>query len=335
MRKRTPQVERSTRKTGFALQPLRNNKASIDQPTCSDTNICNSDVNNPVKVAVRVLQRISYSVCLAAAFLSCCKAAEDSPAIKDNKTNAFLTQAAEAESRGDYAAAQSCYKKATRHNPDSAEAWAAYGEHLRFYAHDVKAARDAFNKALAASEKNPRASAYAWRGLGELASKENQVEKAIELFKKSLNALPLADTHRSLCHLYCRQQNFKAAAEHAGEAVKLDPDDPIAILLYAAQLHRAGNQDEGLKQFEKALSLSGLDANGESAGPVHCCIYYNAAGYLAVKEDATGALKMLEKFFKTPNHRHLTREEIETDADFRSIKTTPAFNKLLKTHLAD
>jgi tetratricopeptide (TPR) repeat protein len=264
-------------------------------------------------------------------FLACCLSAEEPRTAE--KTAEFLDKAGNAEFRGDYRTAEKYYKKATTLNPADAEAWAAYGEHLRFYAHDYKGADTAFNKALAAPEPNARAAAFALRGLGELAAKEGLDEKAVELFKKSLTVLPLADTHRSLCHLYCRQKNFKAAAEHAGEAVKLNPDDAIAILLYAAQLHRAGEKTEGFKQFEKALSLSGMNAQGEATGPVHCCVFYNAAGYLAVIEDSKRALDMLKRFFKTPNHRHLTREEIESDSDFEKLKLQPEFQKLLKSQL--
>ena len=242
-----------------------------------------------------------------------------------------LEQAAAAELRGDNARAYELYTQATKENPDSAEAWAAFGEHLRFYAHDSKAASAAFKKALEAKQQNSNAAAFALRGLGELASKDLQDELAIGYFKKSLQALPLADTHRSLCHLYCRQRNFKAAAEQANEAVKLNPEDPIARLLYAAQLHRSGDAAEGRKQYEKALIDGGLNAQG----PVHCCVIYNAAGYLGVCADNPAALKMLQRFFETPNHRHLTRQEIETDADFESLKNMPEFRNLLDRYFPD
>jgi tetratricopeptide (TPR) repeat protein len=246
----------------------------------------------------------------------------------------LLEQASKAEFNGDYAAALKLYTEATRKNPGNSEAWAAMGEHLRFYAHDEKAASDAFKKALSVSDKKPQAIAFAWRGLGELAAKEQRDDEAIKNFKKSLEALPLADTHRSLCHLYCRQRKFKEAAEQAREAVKLNPGDAIAVLLYAAQLHRAGEMAEGRRQYDKALALGGLTPNGESAGgPIHCCVYYNAAGYLGVTGETGAAIKMLERFFKTPNHRHLARHEIETDADFESLKTLPEFQMLLNSNL--
>jgi len=242
---------------------------------------------------------------------------------------AQIEKAVSAETRGDYRAAFETYSKATVDFPDEAESWAALGEHLRFYAHDAKAAAAAFEKALAAPKKNANASAFAWRGLGELASKELRDDAAIDYFKKSLEALPLSDTHRSLCHLYCRQRKFKEAAEHARAAVKIDGDDPIARLLFAAQLHRAGETAEARQEFEKALADAKTNERGESTEPVHCCVLYNAAGYLGVTGNAAATLVMLKKFFATPNHRHLTREEIENDADFEILKGNPDFKALL------
>jgi len=263
------------------------------------------------------------------ALVQCSAAEQQSPDSGGLSIRQQLSKAGAADVSGDFENANSIYLKLTQKHPDSAEAWAAWGEHLRFYAHDGKAAAEAFNKALGAPQKNATASAYAYRGLGELAAKDQHDDAAIEFFKQSLAALPLSDTHRSLCHLYCRQKNFKAAADHARQAVELDPKDPIARLLYAAQLLRAEDRAEGQRQFEKALAEAGVDDEGKAKSPVHCCVYYNAAGFLGVIGKNEAALNMLQRFFETPNHLHLTRAEIESDADFEGLKETTAFKKLL------
>ena len=193
-----------------------------------------------------------------------------------------LKRAAELERAEDYPAALKAYKSAAENASESSEAWAALGEHLRFYTHDYPAAEAAFNKSLHAEKQVPRAAAYAWRGLGELEIKNNRPGNAIENFQKSAAVFPLADTYRSLCHLYCVQRQFKAASDAARRAVELEPDDAIARLLYAAQLHRAGEPEKARAEFQQALASSGLSPTGEAAGPVHCCILYNAAGYLSV-----------------------------------------------------
>ena len=278
---------------------------------------------------------IHYSLCvlLCASLGGLCHAAEPLSVEAENVMKKRFEQASVAELKGDNPAAYALYIQNTNEYPDSAAAWAALGEHLRFYAHDEKSAASAFQKALKAGQVDANASAFALRGLGELAIKAGQEDVAVDYFKKSIQALPLADTYRSLCHLYVRQRNFKAAAEAAEAAVKLSDGDPIALLLHAALLHRAGNAKEGRQQYDKALLAGGMNAQGQASGPIHCCVLYNAAGYLGVVADNQAALDMLKRFFETPNHRHLTRAEIESDSDFETLKTLPQFQKLLDTYL--
>ena len=246
-----------------------------------------------------------------------------------------LEQAAAAEFHGDYAAARATYTQATVQFPASAEAWAALGEHIRFYVHDTDAASVAFKKALTVEQQSPYAVAYALRGLGELEIKAGRVDEGVAYFKKSLAAFPLADTHRSLCHLYTRQRQFKEAAEEARAAVEINPDDAIARLLYAAQLHRSGQETKANTEFLKALEIGGMDSHGETDKPVHCCVLYNAAGYLSVAGKNDAALKMLRRFFDTPNHRHLSFDDIVSDSDFDNLKNLSAFQALLASNFKE
>ena len=259
-------------------------------------------------------------------------AADVPPEKAENTLRQKLEQASAAEGRGETESARAIYVRATELYPAFAEAWAALGEHLRFYVHDADAATVAFRKAIAAEHQDPYAAAYAWRGLGELEIKAGREDAGIGFFKKSLEAYALADTHRSLCHLYCHQRKFKEAAEQARCAVELSPNDAIARMLYAAQLQRAGDTELARKEYEKALLAGGMDSHGESKEPVHCCVLYNAAGYLSVSGQNDAALKMLQRFFETPNHRHLTRDEVVTDADFESLKDLPAFRKMIEVN---
>ncbi|HLX61693.1 MAG TPA: tetratricopeptide repeat protein [Planctomycetota bacterium] len=255
-----------------------------------------------------------------------------SPCGEDGALERQLNDAASAEAREEFAAARKLYEQTVKEYPESAEAWAALGEHLRFYAHDSQGAAAAFKKALNVPKPEAHATAFAYRGLGELAAKDGHIEVALDDFKKSADAQPIADTYRSICHLYCTQRKFKEAAEAAGEAVKFDPNDAIARLLYAAQLYRAGQTEQARKEYDAAASAHGIGADGSVKRPIHCCVLYNAAGYMGVSGEKQLALKLLREFLETPNHRHLTRQEIEQDADFESIKSMPEFEALLDKH---
>ncbi len=247
----------------------------------------------------------------------------------------IISTAAKAEREERFSDARTLYERATMEFGNSSMSWAALGEHLRFYTSESGAAKKAFESAIRARDQEPQAAAFAWRGLGELAAKAGKPAEAAALMLKSLQAKPLADTHRSLCHLYVMQRDWKNAADHARRAAALDPDDPIALLLYAAQLERSGDHKAGVEQASKAMSLAGLNSQGKHAAPVHCCVFYNLAGYYAVSRDSARALAMLESFFKTPNHRHLTEDEIKNDPDFIELRKSEEFKQLISKYFAN
>jgi tetratricopeptide (TPR) repeat protein len=285
----------------------------------------------------RKLFRIALPVLVVALSLGVCLAIRskmngDEP-VRASVLNQLLQSGEDAERRDDFSAAEECYRNAVSLFPQHARAWAHYGEFQRFYKHDDTAARNSFKKALDAGVPDAESAAYSWRGLGVLAEKSGDTATAIQYYNKSLAAKPLSDTHRSLCDLYGFQRDFAKAAEHARLAAEIDPDDPIALLLYATQLERAGRQSEGIEAFKRAIKLGGCDDQGRHAQPVHCCVLYNSAGYYAVCGKTDGALNMLAAFFETPNHRHLSRQYLLDDPDFVEMKKDQRFIDLVDKYL--
>src|ERR1043165_7856159 len=161
------------------------------------------------KMSIRFLSRPLALLLLLSSACSFC----EEPGSGLKPLEGQLENAVAAEARGEYETARKLYTQAAQDNPASGDAWAALGEHLRFYAHDSTEAATAFKRALAVRDPAPRAAAFAWRGLGELDAKEGRDDAAVDNFKRSVKAYPLADTYRSMCHLYCRQRKFKEAAE--------------------------------------------------------------------------------------------------------------------------
>jgi tetratricopeptide (TPR) repeat protein len=246
----------------------------------------------------------------------------------------LLRQGQEAESRGDKAAVGAAYERAVREFEDYSVAWSHLGEYRRFWAHDLNAAFDAFKKAIESPKTTDTSVAFAWRGLGELCRAKAKVDDAILCFEKSLSIAPVAETHRSLSALYATERrDFDKAAHHARAAVELSPDDPIALLQFAVQMVRFKKPEEAKKAFDKAIQVAGCDEQGRSTGLVHCCVLYNGACYHAVRGDKAAALAMLKEFFITPNHRHITRDEILRDPDFESLVKDPDFQALLEYRL--
>lgn len=248
----------------------------------------------------------------------------------------LLRQGQAAESKGDKAAAGAAYERAVREFEDYSVAWSHLGEYRRFWAHDLDAAWDGFKKAILSPRTTNASVAFAWRGLGEVARGRGGIKQAIECFEKSLSVLPNADAHRSLSALYATEKrDFERAARHARAAVELSPEDPIALLQYAVQMERFKKPREAKEAFATAIRLAGCDERGRSESLVHCCVLYNAACYHAVRGDKAGALAMLTEFFITPNHRHITKEEILRDPDFESLVKDRDFLALLEYRLPE
>ena len=246
----------------------------------------------------------------------------------------LLLEGERAERSGDVAGAGAAYRNARERFPEYALAWSYYGEYLRFYSADPEAAARAFRRAIAAPYTDKRATAFAWRGLAEIAHHQGSIDEAIRLLHKSIDLMPLAAAHRSLSALLATAyHDFAAAAEHASLALQLVPDDPLALMQYAVQLVRLGKPVEGRSAFVRALELGGCDERGSSAKPVHCCILYNAACYYAVSGADELALVMLQAFFKTPEHRHISREDLEADPDLEGLRQDPRFLELIDRFL--
>lgn len=253
--------------------------------------------------------------------------------IQDTTLAELAASGVAAERREDFAAAGAAYGRAIQRFPRHAQAWAQYGEYLRFYAHDEARAQAAFERAVQAPVADPAAVAFALRGLGDMAGRRGDLPRAIQYLAQSLEICPLADTHRTLCHLHGCAGDFERAAFHSQRAVELAPDDPIALLLHASQLKRNGRSAEAQAAFERALRLAGCDPGGGHEAPVHCCVLLNAAGFHAVCGEREQALKMLAAFFDTPNHRHLPRTHFLEDPDFAALRSDSAFTGLLDKYL--
>lgn len=278
-----------------------------------------------------------FVVILGALAIAGCQSPSTSTPVEVPEALALLLrQGEEAETRGDGSGAAAAYEQAVREFGDYSTAWTHLGEHRRFWSRDPEGAMQAFRRAIDAPRSTDSLAAYAWRGMGEIARGKGKVEEAVACFEKSLSIRPLADTHRSLSALYATERrDFERAARHARAAVDLSPEDPIALLQYAVQMARFRKYEASEEAFWKALGIAGCDERGRSNGPVHCCVLYNGACYHAVRGDKAGALAMLEEFFRTPNHRHITKEEILRDPDFESLAKDPDFKAVLDYRLPE
>ena len=274
----------------------------------------------------------SRAVCAAwVIVLAACRAPERAPS---ERLDQLLRHGEEAESRGDGQAAGVTYEQAVRDFGNHSSSWSHLGEHRRFWQRDPGGASEAFRKAIQAPVADPKAVAFAWRGLGEVARSAGRVDEAVENFQKSISISPTTEAYRSLSALYATEKrDFERARHYAVQALKQDTDDPIALMQFAVQMVRFKDLHEAEKAFAMAIRFVGCDERGRSNDHVHCCVLYNGACYHAVRGDKAGALAMLKEFFITPNHRHITKEEILRDPDFESLIKDPDFQAMLEYRL--
>lgn len=220
-------------------------------------------------------------------------------------------------------------------HPTQAQAWDAYGEHLRFLVHDRDRAREAFSRALQAPQGSPADRAAALTGLGTIAAAAGDGEAAIRLLRQSLAICALPETHRQLSVLLLVVHQDPAAALVEAQAAASAAPEPLSLLVEAILLQRTGHSEEGRQVAAQALQLAGCSATGEADHPVHCCVFYNAACYAAVCGHRAQALALLRAFFRAPNHLHRSRAEILADPDLASLHGDPAFQALLDAQVPD
>src|SRR4029079_8183805 len=128
-------------------------------------------------------------VAVAAAVSLCLAVRSDGSGDADVRVsvlNQLLQSGQEAERRDDCSAAEECYRNAVSLFPQHARAWAHLGEFQRFFKHEDDAAGASFKKAISAGVPDAEATAFAWRGLGEIAEKSGDILTAIDCMTKSL-----------------------------------------------------------------------------------------------------------------------------------------------------
>ena len=91
--------------------------------------------------------------------------------------------------------------------------------------------------------------------LGAQYLKQNNLDQAIAKLEKAVEQQPnLALAHTYLAFAYERYGETEKAAAHYSKAVKLDPNDPIALNNYGTFLCRQNNMTQSLQYFERAAA---------------------------------------------------------------------------------
>jgi tetratricopeptide (TPR) repeat protein len=163
---------------------------------------------------------------------------------------AYVAEAQNALSRGDYAAALVAYDKIAAIEPDNPEPWVTMSR-LHMIEQNIQAAFDTAARAVELDDKNPAALAALARAedwLGEFESALNHALDAFELDPQNVETLAI------LAEIYTDVGNLDIAQQYLDEALALDPNHVLALRNQAYLHEKVGKYDDALAELDRALA---------------------------------------------------------------------------------
>jgi tetratricopeptide (TPR) repeat protein len=163
---------------------------------------------------------------------------------------AYVADAQNALSRGDYTAALAAYRKIAALEPQNPEPWITMSR-LYMIEQDIAAAYDTAAEAVAIAPKNPdalNALARAEDWLGEFESALNHALDAYELDPQNLETLAV------LAEVYTDVGNYNIAQEYLDTALAANPNHVLALRNQAYLHEKLGRYDEALAELDRALA---------------------------------------------------------------------------------
>jgi len=210
-------------------------------------------------------------------------------------------------------------EKALELDPELAEAHSSKGIVLT----QIKQYKEAEKEFEIAIQLNPRLFVAYYQG-GRTYKVQGKHEQALRLFEKATHVRPedyesaifVASAYGDLNMKIEMKEANQRAIELVRKHLELYPDDARAYYLGAITLSQEGEVDEALKWTEKAVSIE----------PNETKVLYNAACIYSLLGEVDMALDYFEK---AVDSGYASREWIENDSDFDSIRDHPRFKKIL------
>jgi tetratricopeptide (TPR) repeat protein len=163
---------------------------------------------------------------------------------------AYVAEAQNALSRGDYAAALLAHQKIAAIEPANPEPWITMSR-LLMIEQDVQGAFDAATRAVELDAKNPNALGALARAedwLGDFESALNHALDAYELDPQNVETLAI------LAEVYTDVGNQDIAQQYLDEALALDPNHVLALRNQAYLHEKMGKYDDALVELDRALA---------------------------------------------------------------------------------
>ncbi len=163
---------------------------------------------------------------------------------------AYVAEAQNALSRGDYAAALTAYAKIAALEPGNPEPWITQSR-LHMIEQDIPAAYDAAAKAVELAPQNADALAALARAedwLGDFDNALNHALDALDLDPQNVETMAV------LAEVYTDVGNLDIAQSYLDQALALDPNHVLTLRNQAYLEEKIGKYDEALAALDQALA---------------------------------------------------------------------------------
>jgi tetratricopeptide (TPR) repeat protein len=165
--------------------------------------------------------------------------------------------------------------------------------------------------------------------VGELYISLDQMENALEAFKRASEGASSEKAYFRLAQLYYQKNKFREASVAARKAYDIDQKPPEHVALLAKSLLRIGRGKEAIDLYRKALNIKDSDAANDAA--IMSPLIFDYAEALVFSGNYDEAIKRLDPILKRANRDnplYLRSIEIVSDALRRSGKREEAVSRI-------
>ena len=163
---------------------------------------------------------------------------------------AYVADAQNALSRGDYAAALTAYNTIAKLEPGNPEPWITMSR-LHMIEQDIQGAFDTATQAVKLDEKNPAALATLARAedwLGDFESALNHALDALDIDPQNVETMAV------LAEIYTDVGNYDIAQGYLDQALAIDANHVLALRNQAYLHEKLGKYDDAIAELDHALA---------------------------------------------------------------------------------
>ena len=203
---------------------------------------------------------------------------------------------------------------------------------------DSLLARQRYQEAITAYNKDPHPTAAAWNKMGIAYELLFDAKDAERCYNKSLTLEPSnADVMNNLGTIYDSQKSYKKAERMYRRALKVEPKSAITLKNLGTNQLARHKYEKGLEAYREALALDPhiLDKPGTSAVQNTASLQERGAMnyYMAKSCVQAGFTERAIQFLRLAvNEGYTSPKKVAEDSSFAKLWDIPAFQQLIAEH---